>query len=318
MKNYYYLFLLLFIIACNGNTEEVTKPEPEPKVDIPHDRDKVDSLLIIRTVKELSSNVYEGRKVGTAGGTKAQNYIANAYTDLGLLAFEGSYNQSFDVTLSSGTVAAKNIIGYIKGSKYPDKYLAVSAHFDHLGIIGGKIYNGAGDNASGIGGLLGIANYFSQNPPQHSILFLAFDAEEVGFRGAYHFVDNPTVPLTSITTLLNLDMISRSNIREIYASGTYHYPSLRPRVEKINKANSHVKVKFGHDVPSSMNPGLQDWTYSSDHTAFFQKGIPYIYFGVEDYPEYHQHNDEFQKINRVVYLEVVDLLIDMMEELDQD
>lgn len=322
MKNYYLILiaLLILIIACGDDSNDVVKqPDPIIDIDAPHDRDKVDSLLIVETVYELSSNAYEGRRVGTSGGTKSQTYISDIFTTLGLLPFGNSYEQPFSVALNSGVVQAKNIIGYIEGSKHPDSYIAISAHFDHLGIgSNGEIYNGAGDNASGVGGLVGIAKYFTQNPPEHSIIFLALDAEEVGFKGAYYFVNNPTIPLKNISYLLNLDMICRSYKKEIYASGTYHFPFLKPRAEKVNEANPHVKVKFGHDVPASFNTGVQDWTYSSDHTAFFQYGIPYIYFGVEDYREYHREDDEFRKINREFYLDVVDLLIDMTEELDQN
>lgn len=283
-----------------------------------HDRDKVDSTLIISALKELSSNEYEGRKTGQIGNHKAQAYLVDQFKAIGLLPLGKSYDQEFECTIDKKSASGKNLIGYIKGRKYPDSFIGISAHYDHEGIKKGKIYNGADDNASGIGGLLGIAKYFSTHPPQHSIVFMAFDAEESGLQGSYYFASHPTLNLKKLRALINMDMISRSPNHEIFASGTHHFPSLKPALDKVGQQNPHVIMQFGHDQRMKKRTDPHDWTNSSDHAPFFKKGIPYIYFGVEDHPDYHKPTDDFEKVELEFYLDVIDLIIDFSINLDQN
>ncbi|NNE65118.1 MAG: M28 family peptidase, partial [Pyrinomonadaceae bacterium] len=195
----------------------------------------------------------------------------------------------------------------------PESYIVVSAHFDHVGISRGKIYNGADDNASGTAALFAIAKYFQEHPPEHSLIFAAFDAEEIGLEGAKHFVRNPPVSIEKILLNINLDMVSRSDKNELYISGTYHYPIfktiLSPIVEKVP-----VKLLFGHDEPE---PKRDDWTFQSDHGVFHKKKIPFVYFGVEDHADYHRPTDDFEKVDKKFFSNSVKTIVVATDTLDK-
>lgn len=191
--------------------------------------------------------------------------------------------------------------------------IVVTAHYDHIGIKDGKIYNGADDNASGISGLLAIARYFKAKRPRHTLIFVAFDAEEKGLRGAKHFVNNLPVQKDMIKLNVNMDMISRSDQNEMYAVGTYHYPHLKNALDEVAET-ALIKLSLGHDRPEL---GSNDWTYSSDHAPFHQKGIPFIYFGVEDHEDYHEHTDVAEKINPEFLTNTIITILETIKKLDQ-
>ena len=158
----------------------------------------IDRDSLLRDVQILSSDALEGRLTGEVGNLMAQVYIKHRFEKLGIAKFGDTYFQYFDhVNPRSGLEFkdAANIIGYINGTAGRDDYLIIMAHYDHLGVRDGQIYNGADDNASGVGGLLAAAEWFSKNRPESNIIFAAWDAEEQGLAGARHFVDNPLVPL---------------------------------------------------------------------------------------------------------------------------
>src|SRR5690606_12097193 len=188
-------------------------------------------------------------KPGTDGHEKAKDYIIERFTKLGLQPFEPDYTHAFPL---NENLTGHNIIGYIPGKR--QETIVLSAHYDHLGERQGQLYLGADDNASGVAGLLALAAYFSNHPPEHTLIFAAFDAEEMGLRGARYFVNHPPMPLKTIILNVNMDMISRNNRNELYASGTYHYPHLIPL---IKSDNPYIALKTGHDVPGT---GPADWT----------------------------------------------------------
>lgn len=274
----------------------------------------IDSTELLGDVQYLSSDELEGRRTGEPGNIITQNYIEARFQSLGLKMAGESYRHLFDFTNSRTDeefVDAVNLIGYVEGTFNQDRFIVVTAHYDHLGISDGGIYNGADDNASGTGGLLAAARYFSVNTPLNSILFIAFDAEEQGLSGARAFIQNPAFPLDQIALNVNMDMISTNFENELYAVGTAHYPFLKPFVEE-SVADAPIAVSFGYDT----DEWSQNWTMSSDHGPFHQVGIPFIYFGVEDHPHYHQPTDTFENINPEFYLKAVETIIGVIKELD--
>ena len=296
------VFLLLLFInlsSCNDSAEFAT----------------VDSEQLLADVEYLASDELEGRSTGTEGNRLAQEYIISRFDDLGLANFNDDYRHLFDHTNPRSQVVfrnAVNIIGYIEGSENPDRFIAVTAHYDHLGVRDGEIYNGADDNASGTGGLMAAARYFTEYQPENSLLFIAFDAEEQGLGGARYFVNNPVVPLEQIVMNLNMDMISANFENELYAVGTYHYPFLKPIIEVLTE-DASVDMLFGYDS----DEWEQDWTMASDHGPFHEKGVPFVYFGVEDHPHYHQPTDTFENINPDFYLRAVETIINILDGLDK-
>lgn len=258
-----------------------------------------DSSTLIHDLAFLASSATAGRETGTPGNKVAQDYIVRRFDSVGLSKTGASWLQPFN--FGTNNVQGSNIIGTIKGTRYPDKYIVISAHYDHLGTRNGAIYFGADDNASGTACLMGLAAYFKQHPPQHSIIFVAFDAEEKGLRGSAYFVDHCPVPLSSIMIDLNMDMVSRNDNWEIFASGIHQNPFLKKYIDSIIP-HTPIHIRFGHDDPAK--GASDDWTNQSDQGNFYKKRIPFLYYGVEDHPDYHKPTDTFDKVNKRFFYQV--------------
>ncbi len=295
---------------------------------IPADPDlfvAVDSTNILEALQILSHDSMEGRRTGTPGGERAQRYLLAAFHELGLLEPPEGFFQPFEFQNrrdTTETIHGANIVGFVPGRAPGLGAIVLTAHFDHLGIraprpgtpaeaLGDSIYNGADDNASGTAGILSLARYFVAHPLRHTMVLAALDAEEMGLVGAREFVGKGWPP--EIVLNVNLDMISRSDSL-LFAAGTYHYPQLRPILEEV-QARPPVVLRFGYDQPGV--EGMGDWTGSSDHRAFHERGIPFIYFGVEDHEDYHRPTDVFEKIDPAFYLNVVRTILAAVLALDE-
>lgn len=271
----------------------------------------LDKQQVLQDVKILSADSLAGRLSGSAGNRMAQNYIVQRFKQLGLKPYNGSYKQHFRLNSKNVVVEqATNLVGYIPGKT--EKAIVVTAHYDHVGERNGEIYNGADDNASGVGGLLAAAAYFKKHKPAHTLIFIALDGEELGLRGADAFLENPPVPLKSMLLNVNMDMLSINDKGELHASGTYHYPQLKPYLEQV-APRAEAKLVLGHDLPEQ---GHDDWTSQSDHYQFHKRGIPYVYFGVEDHPHYHKPTDEYAQVNKAFYPDAASLVIDFLKLAD--
>ncbi len=283
----------------------------------------VDSAALLADVRTLSSPEFAGRRTGTDGSELAQAYIKRRFEQIGVAPFGTAYAMPFAFTAMRGGndktdfPRAANLVGHIRGSSNPDRYIVVSAHYDHLGKRGGATYLGADDNASGVAAMLAVAAHFKQHPPQNTIVFAAFDGEELGLQGAMAFVDKAPFPIAKVALNLNFDMVSRSDKNEIYASGARYTPGLKPLVERA-AAGSSVKVRFGHDSKVAGAPPDHDWTGSSDHGVFHKAGIPFLYFGVEDHADYHKPSDSFDKIEPKFFADVARLLVAAADIIDKN
>ena len=297
---------IFLLTGCKGSTKAGNQTVSGPSK-------LLDSAWLINNLAFLASNETAGRESGTPGNMLAQAFILNKFDSLRLTKPGDSYLQAFRLR-SDTTRMGHNVIGIIKGTRYPDSYIVISAHYDHLGTRNGNIYYGADDNASGTANLLALAQYFAKNLPQHSLILAAFDAEEKGLLGSRFFVDNLPVPQSSIIMNVNMDMISRNDNNEIYACGTYHYPYLKKYVDSV-QAVSAVSIRIGHDDPSKGS--MQDWTAQSDHYPFHLKKIPFLYFGVEDHADYHKPGDTFDKINKSFYYQTCSMIANMVKLLDR-
>ena len=207
-----------------------------------------------------------------------------------------------------------NVVGYVRGRSEPERLLVVSAHYDHLGVKNGQVYNGADDNASGVAVLLQLAAHFARNPPEHSILFAALDAEESGLLGAHALVRRLRAERRDVALDVNLDMVSHSERGELYAAGVHHTPALRPLLERA-AARAPVRLLLGHDRPEQ---GHDDWTNQSDQYAFHRAGIPFVYFGVEDHKDYHKPSDDFETITPDFFVGAASTVLDAVQVLDRD
>jgi Zn-dependent M28 family amino/carboxypeptidase len=190
--------------------------------------------------------------------------------------------------------------------------MVISAHYDHIGARDGAVYHGADDNASGVAVLLALARQCQRGPWQHDALFAAFDAEELGLRGARAFLEAPAVPKDRIVINVNLDMVGRGDDGVLYAAGTSHTPRLRAVLEPV-AARAPIKLLFGHDTGGTRD----DWTAQSDHGVFHAAGIPFVYFGVEDHADYHRPSDTPEKIQPSFLYGAARTILDAVSALDR-
>lgn len=281
---------------------------------------KVDADKLLTTVRILASPEFDGRRTGTPGGLKARAWVAERFKAIGLEPLGGSHLASFSFTRRSvaSPIEGANIVGMCRGTARADETMVVTAHYDHVGVRDSAIYHGADDNASGVAVLLAIAEHCRREPFKHDTLFVAFDAEEMGLQGARAFVANPPIAKARLALNINLDMVSRGDKGELYAAGTYHWPKTKPALAAAAK-RAPIKLLFGHDEPispTSPKSPLHDWTNQSDHGRFHAAGIPFVYFGVEDHPDYHQPTDTPEKINPMFFKQAAETILDAIIALD--
>lgn len=267
---------------------------------------------LLQHVKTLSSNLFEGRRTGTKGAVKAKNYIINQFYSSGVKPFKKSFEQPFSFVKGNTTFEACNVLGFVKGTEHANKYIVISAHYDHEGIKKGQIFNGADDNASGVSALFAFAEYFKTHPPKHTVVLAAFDAEELGLRGSRYFVNASAISLKNIKLNINLDMISRSAKNELFVIGTAFNKPLKQIILGVNAADG-LELKLGHDGED----GLENWTYASDHANFYKKNIPFLYFGVEDHKDYHKPTDDYENIHPEFYKKAVGTIVSVFEKTDK-
>ena len=314
--------LLMGVWACGGANGALP---PEQVAGDPDSFVAGDSIQILENLRVLSHDSLEGRRTGSRGAVLAQGYIRAGLEAAGLVAPPAGFVQPFEFRGRRDTAQVTqgaNVVGMVPGRDPALGAIILTAHYDHLGIRaprpgtpaeaeGDSIYNGADDNASGTVAVLSMARYFVQNPPRHTMVFAAVDAEEMGLRGSQAFVDAGWPELIALN--VNLDMVARSDSL-LFAAGPYHYPQLLPILETV-QGRPPVILRFGHDQPEV--EGMQDWTGSSDHRPFHTKGIPFVYFGVEDHPDYHRASDEFEKVDPEFFLNSIRTVLAAVLALDE-
>lgn len=265
----------------------------------------IDSQQLIKDIHTLSSDKFEGRLTGTRGNRLAQFYLLERFKQIGLQPYHNTYEYPFYFKQGEKQTMGTNLYGYIQGKS--DAVIVITAHYDHLGIKSGQagkdsIYNGADDNASGIGGLLAIMGYFKKHSPEHTLIFAALDGEEEGLQGAKAFLLQPPVPVSQMILNLNMDMISRNDKNELYVCGLTPFPELTKYVDDAIATGGPVKLIPGHD---RKDQGHDNWMNQSDQYEFYKLKIPVLYFGVEDHPDYHRLSDEFEHIQPAFYYQAV-------------
>lgn len=242
-----------------------------------------------------------GREAGTPENAEARAWLASEFARIGLatVGTAAGFEHPFAMPRRNraDSVHGANVLGLVRGTSDTTRVIVVSAHFDHVGVRDGEIYNGADDNASGTAAVLAMAAWFKDHPPVHNILFALWDAEEKGLLGARAFVADPPVSLSTIAANVNLDMVSRNEQGELYAAGATPYPQMRPILEAFAPVAA-VTLKLGHDSGG----GRDDWTNQSDQGAFNAAHIPFVYFGVEDHPDYHKPTDDVERIDPGFYV----------------
>src|SRR5688572_2324991 len=202
---------------------------------------------------------------------------------------------------------AHNVVGYIDNGAA--NTIVLGAHFDHLGYgedgnsmlrTGEKlIHNGADDNASGIAALIELARMLRGNKIKNSnYLFIAFSGEELGLHGSKYFVENPTIDLKNVNYMINMDMVGRLNdSTKTLTIGGYGTSPQWATFIPVNDRKSPFVIK----IDSS-------GTGPSDHTSFYLKDIPVLFFFTGLHTDYHKPTDDFDRINYMGELRIINFI----------
>jgi len=248
-------------------------------------------------------------------------------------------------------VPAQNVIGVLEGSDptLKNEVIIVGAHYDHLGRGGqgslaqqeGEIHHGADDNASGVAGVLELARSFSSQPirPKRTMAFMAFSGEEEGLLGSNYYVNHPSIPLGNTVAMINMDMIGRMKDSKLVIGGVGTAKEWRDIISVVNvsqtmtvNANDNGRVLTGAPIVVSTNGRtiaavdstkkplvltLQEDGYGpSDHSSFYSKQIPVLFFWTGTHADYHKPSDTYDKINYDDEARVLELVARILRHID--
>jgi len=203
------------------------------------------------------------------------------------------------------TVSSENVIGMIPGTDKKDEVLVVSAHYDHVGVRDGQVYNGADDDGSGTVAVLEIAEAFARARsdgfgPRRTVVFMTVSGEEKGLLGSEFYTDHPLFPLGNTVANLNIDMIGRvdeahkGNPDYVYLIGSDKLSSqLHAISETANQKFSQLQLDYTYNDPGDPNR----FYYRSDHYNFAKNKVPVIFYFNGVHEDYHQPTDDVEKIN---------------------
>ena len=332
MKKFNLFILTLFI--SNVFSQDISNKYAETITS-----EELKSLLYV-----YASDSFEGREAGTKGEILAVEFIRDFYLKNDIKPAKGTedYFQKMEITtpqrislpdkipdsvrtfMQNGDMEkvrnyamvagvrtggeklnSINVASIIEGSQYPNEYIVITAHLDHVGIEGEDIFNGADDDGSGSMALLEIAQAFKMasldgHGPKRSIVILHVSAEEKGLLGSEYYTDNPLYPLEDTITNLNVDMIGRTdptrdsdNDDYIYLIGTDRLSSmLHETSERVNKNTVDLELDYRFNAWDDPNRFYE----RSDHYNFAKNNIPVIFYFSGTHEDYHGPGDTPDKI----------------------
>ena len=265
-----------------------------------------------KELKELlyvyASDYFEGRETGKRGQHKAVDFIRQFYIKHKIAPANGTeyYFQPMTLNIKGVDVKTENVVAIIEGSEYPDEYIILSSHLDHIGIENGIINNGADDDGSGTVAMLEIAEAFQKAVaeglgPKRSVVFLHVTGEEKGLLGSEYYSKNPLYPLAKTMTNLNIDMIGRLDPKRIDKDPNYIYLIGSDRIsrelheisEAINEKFTQIKLDYTFNDENDPNRFYE----RSDHYNFAKNNIPVIFYFNGTHEDYHKPSDTPDKIN---------------------
>ncbi len=203
------------------------------------------------------------------------------------------------VSLETGTsrVEGRNVLGMLPGDGSTDEVIVIGAHHDHVGFVSPmmrrdappEIHNGADDNASGTAGVIELARALACGPPlRRNVLFMTFDAEELGLLGSKHFVEDPTIDLANIVAMINFDMIGRAENQNLTVFGTASGDTFS---DELASAAEAVGLYYQAPVPAGTI------FRQSDHASFYDEDIPVMFGSTMLHPQYHQPEDDWELVD---------------------
>jgi hypothetical protein len=267
----------------------------------------------ITVTPRVIAALFAGEKTG--GGNIYTKAVMQDYVEP--FELKPTKKVSLSVAVKSEETHSQNVVGVLEGSDpvLKNEYVAIGAHYDHVGMNpfapgDDKIWNGADDDGSGTVSVLSIAEAFAKSAqrPKRSILFIWHAGEEKGLWGSQYFTDNPTVPIGSIITELNIDMIGRAQqpgdenpankalpkLGEVFVIGSRMMSTeLGDLSEATNKSFLNLAYNYKYDDPNDP----EQFFYRSDHFNYARKGVPIIFYMDGSHADYHQPSDSIEKID---------------------
>ena len=306
MKKILFLSLIALGTSCKNGALVATK--------------NVDPTEYMKTISadDLKKHLYiiaadsmEGRETGSAGQKKAGKYLISQYQQnqvsfpKGASDFYQAVPASFLNKKRNNNLAdSENIWAFIEGSEKPEEVIVISAHYDHVGIENGEVYNGADDDGSGTSALLEIAQAFQMakkagHGPKRSILFLHVTGEEHGLLGSRYYSENPLFPLANTVADVNIDMIGRRDALHADTNNYVYIIGANRLSSELDHISATMNQKYvGLDLDYRFNdPKDPNRFYErSDHYNFAKFGIPSVFFFNGVHADYHKKSDEPNKI----------------------
>lgn len=295
-------------ITSKGANGKNGKSGKSSKNNISENKFFIDSLEVRKHLYTLASDEMEGRGTGTAGIEKAAQYIENEFKRIGLTTFEDlkDYRQTFTFKnrRTGKDITSSNIIGVLEGNSKKDEYVIISAHYDHLGMKkdgeGDLIFNGANDDASGVTGVITLAEYYKKVGNERTIVFVAFTAEEMGLIGSKEF--GKGIDASKFVAGINLEMIGKT-------------PSFGPNTAWLT---GFERSDFGKIIQKNLvGTGYQlfpdpykkyNLFFRSDNASLARLGVPSHTFSttpIDVDKDYHKVTDEAETLNMTVVTQTI-------------
>lgn len=297
--------ILSALITFSCTSQNKTKPDPVKKYLSSITAEDLKKHLTI-----VASDEMEGRETGSKGQKKAGLYLIEHYKNNQIPFPKGAQNyyqkvpSQFMSSSYDKLPDSENIWAFIEGSEKPEEIVVISAHYDHVGIQDGEIYNGADDDGSGTVALLEIAQAFqiakkNGQGPKRSLLFLHVTGEEHGLHGSRYYSKHPLFPLKNTVADINIDMIGRRDYDHpntnnyVYVIGADRLSSqLHDITVNANKKYTQMTLDFKYNNKNDPNHFYE----RSDHYNFAKYGIPSVFLFNGVHEDYHQKTDEVSKI----------------------
>ena len=289
-------------------------------------QNRFDETRLRDHIEYLASDKLHGRGTGSKDEKKAAKYIAKQFKKIGLAPkgdndtyfYAFSFKQSTDphgfVAPDAPEVKSQNVVGFLdNGAPYT---VVIGGHYDHLGLghdhnsldanPDGKIHNGADDNASGTAGVIELARYYTNNKVKENtnFLFICYSGEELGLLGSKKYCERPSIDFQTVTYVINLDMIGRLNetTRKMVIGGVGTAPNFSNLIDVMPGGLTAMKDSSG------IGP--------SDHTSFYLKNLPVLFFFTGGHSDYHKPSDDADKINYKGEMEVLEYIVGVTQRLD--
>lgn len=239
-----------------------------------------------QSIDYLADELAEGRATGSAGKMEAEQFIRERFRSYGLKPFNWNYTQSFPY---NDTTMVRNVIGVVPANRMTDEYIVIGAHYDHLGKLGGRIYSGADDNASGVAALLALARSFAAmrstgSGPAKNLIFVAYDGKELDMAGSEYFVNHLPFPAEKIVCAINMDMLGTTLAPVHHGRPDYLIvlgESTLPKDLQGIIRRSNTNARFGMDIDYTFygSENFTDMVYrTGDQYSFRKKRIPSLLF----------------------------------------